>query len=821
MKHIVRSLLSSNVHGLDPLDSTQKVARAAQPVHQKIESATAWVVDRMLAEGLDWIQPKEIERCLEEWAKDQGLDLAASSSLRPGGAAYRLDSLSITNFKGVGSAFVPITGLSSQDVIIFRGQNGQGKSTVVAALTSDHKEVQKKDNTFRPNGLLPKTGSKAVACVGLASPGAEGEWISQPDATPNFLLLGKEQRSALICPNLNTLWSEPLDMKGALAAAAGAVVLENQKKAADRLIELRANVVWSLVSGGNSLKRTAQPSPAPAQVTQAWQFWREALSNYRSLNGLSSDQPIRVDLDTWAAKLDQLVKDLGCSHKADTELFDRSHASQLLSDLQDIINTKGIPVEIQGCLDWVVQLAFAVAADLAVFQEAIRDLEQSKHQLLTYIDSRANVDPRFAITSASEKAISRIVQDALDLVNELLAALEKNEEDIKAQMAGIRDKIRAIDQKAALLREARSWLVLNPGSTDCPVCQQPAANAALASLVDNYLSQPDPLMQTLLTELASLEQRLQDIKTEKAGLGAIAWRITQLKEVHERDKSACGRARDRILTSLNILTLPPAGAGHLNLNTLPTLLQRGQVDLTAHSDEQLCSFADLTIIDAKQVEIEINQVTGGLSQAKDQLQRRLDSLKALTTVALYDQDLCGHPWANQAAQVAEDMAWNAVLDLLVKTVSDVSKDLSQELSSIQKTLVDNHRVQNVYTCILGKIQHDFMPHTLDPKDEAKLLSEGYRVAHAFAAVMAVASADTPGNDAGFIIIDEPTKCLDANLRRHLASALGKHCPKQLLVTTYDDAFADDLAQHANASGRSVAQYDLQWTATTGTTWKRR
>jgi ATPase subunit of ABC transporter with duplicated ATPase domains len=115
--------------------------------------------------------------------------------------------------------------------------------------------------------------------------------------------------------------------------------------------------------------------------------------------------------------------------------------------------------------------------------------------------------------------------------------------------------------------------------------------------------------------------------------------------------------------------------------------------------------------------------------------------------------------------------------------------------------------------------HDFFPAINGENGDATRLSEGYRVLYALAAVMAVASVPTPGNDADFIILDEPTQKLDPNFRQQLAQFLGAYCPKQLIFMTYEDTFANNVKQYATAQGKTVRDFTLDWTLNSGTTWQ--
>ena len=811
MEKILRRLLDEHVAGVAPISGG--VPAAAKPVYARLEQAVTWMSMHLEDAGVEPTE-EDITAAAAAWAVENGLNAgeeagAAENGEGIGAGQLRVDALSIQNFKSVGSAFNPIAGIGPNRVVIFRGANGTGKTTIREAL------MRPPGNVGAALGFI-SGGNQRHVTVGLCED-VEGVWTSiAEDRTPRFRDLGNA--SVLVEIRLSKFFDDNLNVNDCLPMAAGVATLNNQSQVAEKLGQAGG-------AGSNRLvllrPNVAAPA-APPEVTQALNQWSVALNTYRQHCRIGATDPMRTDLAWWNHKMRELFADLILNDWEDLTPATWGQRDARFNAIDQAILNLAPPAILIDTQVWLNSFINATNLALPPYDQALDALTNAVAAMLGSVQAAhpvADLDegstPEQVVEALCAAAgLNEAVSETPNQMAETaMRALGQILEQKMALLAEVNRQLQAINLRREIIGQSLQYLIGQEDLDACPVCSQDIVRTQLIANLSAVLAVPDPATAALEDQRIELQGQAQTIEL-------IIRQINQRLGAWENLQRAFQGARAQLLQAMNMLAQFPQGAAALGIPPIGQLVAAAQklVEIQNAPAEALPHFAHANLNTAESASAAVNEAINTSNQRGQQFTERLNTWRSLATVINHDIATCAPAWVNQADAVRLDVLKTAVVNQWIAAANACAATLNEEIQNLTATILENEAVLQQYNHYMQAGNHAFFPTLAGQGDNANKLSEGYRMLHALAAVMAVAAAPTPGNDADFVIIDEPTRGLDPNLRQAVANLLGAHCPKQLIVTTYDNVFADALRAAAAGVGKAVADYTLAWTPDAGTTW---
>lgn len=812
MEQILRWLLDQHVTGAAPTPQ-DKVVAATAPVYARLENAVAWTSNRLQTVGVE-VPAEAIATETLAWAVENGFDPQAEAGAAENGEGggtgkLRVGALSIQNFKSVGANFAPINGIAGMGVVVFRGANGTGKTTIREAL------MRPPGNVGAAQGFVGGGNQRHVA-VGLCE-AVNGVWTPiREDRAPRFRDLGNA--SVLVGVRLTDFFTNNLNVNDCLPMAAGVATLSNKLQVAKKLGQVGG--------GGGSRLVLLRPNfaapVAPPEVTQSFDQWSFALNMYRQLCGVRPTDPIRTDISWWNHEMGELFAELALQGWEDLTPATWGHRDARFTAIQTAIINHAAPAILIETRNWLNGFINATNLALPPCTQAVDALTHAFGALLGSVQAghpvaglEAGATPQ-QVTEALCAAAGlneRVPETPNQMAETAIHALRLLREHLEEEIRVISGQLQAIDLRREIIRQSHLYLISQDGLDACPVCSQDIVRAQLIANLATVLAVPDPGVAPLEDERNMLEWQIETTEQVRDEINQCLgqWGIANL---------AFLSARAQLLQAMNMLAQFPQGAEALGIAAIGQMVAAAQnlVEIQIGPAEALQDSAQANLATAGNALAGVNEKIGEFNQRGQQFTERLKTWRSLASVINHDMATCAPSWVNQADAVRHDVVKTTVVDQWIAAANACAATLNNEIQNLTGTILGNEAVHRQYNHYVLVGNHDFFPTLAGEGANANRLSEGYRMLHALAAVMAVAAAQTPGNDADFVIIDEPTRGLDPNLRQAVANLLGAHCPKQLIVTTYDDVFADALRTAAIGVGKAVADYTLTWTPAVGTTW---
>lgn len=824
----IEQIISEHINQIQPLGAN--LAANAEPVHRAIAAEIIALVAKITKDGGDQENPVD-------WAIGRKYSTAPPPDGHGGPANpnnvtnYRIDAFNFEKYRGINA--VQLNDLAAKDVVILKGPNGTGKSSLLEALCG-----KPCSPTLRFNGAPPRQLVHEVTYI-----------AADPAGQPAVPLLYDKNMVNLVMPDIPKILSAGLDVDNALGAAAGVTRLENRLKVALRMCGNNAAFLWELGAGPNSLICNDNAGAPPPAVALQYGVWKTALIQYRELCGLGNNDAVRTDLAHWNTEASGLWQEVKGAALWVGIIPDDGMQATMTAHLQAIqqrINTFAAPPELNLIRQWLTNYKNDPQGRRAAFADAIIGLADASNALLASIacndlkqvvgmqssgDGQAQVRPHLdtdavAIVNALE---SRAGLPGINLapnpnLNEAelgrlrdaaSTAIVNWIQQIHDRLAAINGAIAAIDRKRAACENALEFLQGDPNANSCPVCNTAKDRASLIGDLTCVLAQTDPRTKPLETERATLIVELERLNSVLPGLNAAS-------DAWDHARNTRNTARCHLIALVDYMTIPRAEhevAQRLVDGVVDAATRWiGKVNLRPDDEMQdWCSGVFLPLV--TEAETDLGLIIGGYADQMAAFQNILWRLHALKDVIAADRAIANIAWNNQANQILQDRYSNELVPLWRAAAQMYADGLKVEIDNVRQQLVNNPAVQATYEqlIIAGNAQprHPFFDGGLNNPND--WLSEGYRVLHAIAAVVAVASVPTPGNDAGFILLDEPTNGLDRDLKKAVGEFLGQYCEKQLFIGTYDDDFIAAVYQGAQLSGKEFAQYDLTWDPNNGTT----
>lgn len=810
METILTRLLDQHVAGVAPVPN---VVAATGPVFACLEQAVTWMTNHLQDAGAEPTE-ENITAAAANWAVENGLNADEEAGANEigegiGGGQFRVNGLKIQNFRSVGSAFDPIVGIGHNHVVIFRGANGTGKTTIRDAL------MRPPGNVGAAQGFLGG-GNQRYVTVGLCE-AVQGAWIPiGEDRTPRFRDLGNA--SVLVGIRLSDFFTNNLDVNDCLPMAAGVATLNNKLQVAQKLGQ-----VGGAGGGRLVLLRPNVAAPAtPTEVTHAFEQWSVALNFYRQLCGTQVTGPVRTDLDWWNHNMAELFAELNLEGWQDLAPETWGERDARFTAIQTAIFNHAAPAILIETQNWLNGFINATNLALPPYTPALDALTHAVNTLLGSVQAAHPVAGLEAGATPQEVtealcAAARLNEPVPETPNQMaetaIKALRLLREQIEEEIRVISGELQAIDLRREIMSQSLQYLIAQEDVDSCPVCSQAIVRARLIADLTTILGVPDPKTAPLEEERRQLEDQIQSIQN-------VTTDINNCLAAWEQAHQAFQNARTQLLQALNRLAQFPQGAEALGIAAIGQMAAaaQGLVEIQNAPAEALPDFARGNLNTAQAALAAVNALIDTSYRRGQQFTERLNTWRSLATVINHDTATCAPAWVNQANAARLDALETAIVNQWIVAANACAATLDQEIQNLTTTILESQDVLQQYSHYRKAGDHAFFPSLAGQGDHADKLSEGYRMLHALAAVMAVAAAQTPGNDADFVIIDEPTRGLDPNLRQAVANLLGAYCPKQLIVTTYDDEFANQLREAAVGQGKAVADYTLSWTNDIGTTW---
>ncbi len=806
--------LLKNVESVTPIDNT-RVSNATAPIYNRLSNLIDFTVQHLTDNNLDPTGDNIIS-ATQAWCRQENVELEeaeipAEVEDNDESVRLRINSIDICNFAGVGPNFDPLNELAEADVLIFRGKNGSGKSTLCEAIMRQPGNVTAGDTFI--NGVGPSHVN-----IGFSRQ-ENGGWEPVDQAfQPKFRNLGKS--ISLVYIPLSDFADKPIKITDYLAAVTGSTRLNNQCLVATRLANRKGNAGQRLVN----LMPNDQAVQVPPEVTNHFNDWMYSLNQYRQFSNTPRTGPIRTDLAYWNQQVKTLSEELGIQNWQDLTRETWEERQQRFEAMTDAVQNLAPPQALTDAQVWLNN--FTNQANLAIqaYNQPNQNLTDTRINLLNAIvAARAltGLNDNENVTALEVVNLLRAelgdleplpVVEAPALAQAAIEVIQEIKERANQEKIIINERLQAIDTQRQLMMSSLAFLENQQNTDQCPVCNQAIVQNQLIINLRAAIAEPNP-------ETAELENNRNTLNLRIQSSEGFITSITQKSRSYVAAKNALEQVEQQLQRVLQIFVNFPDNADALTTPQLPLLInaaRRINID-----DPQMNRLAVVTAnCDIAHPVLEaIGTEIANFGQVQEEYNNRVRSWRLLAEVIDYDLKLSQAQWSNQAAAVTENQIKLAVVEKWIQASNEHAAVLQNHIDNLDQQLLNNNQLQAHFNYYRDMANHDFFPTINGENGDATRLSEGYRVLYALAAVMAVASVPTPGNDADFIILDEPTQKLDPTFRKHLAQFLGTYCPKQLIFMTYEDTFANDVVQLANTQDKTVQDFTLDWTLNLGTTWQ--
>ena len=819
MNEILYAIINNRVN-LDELFPGNNVTRDAAflAVDGDIRAAVTYVTNQITANGDDRTDVNVVSSHATDWLTANGLQPIGPGVLNNQAVhSYRLDGLHIQNYKGIGANFVPIGGLSAFDLILFRAVNGRGKSSITSALCEDRRNIPPVD---RFNGGPPLQTHVSISLLPQLLNGV----------TPAFRQLGKDQQ-ALVKPDLNAILSTNVNPGDWLATLSGQNRLINQQTVLTRLL---SNFNYSL----NAILVQIVNAPAPHNLQNHFTDWKRDVRAYRD-RFVPANSILNRQLN-WAyltEGLQNLWEKLFSPVNQPFPVLDENDFNKTDRILQAIYNALVVPKAPQELLDaqsWLERISRDLDGNpagngkFAAYESALAGFSLQSAQVLTEVVNQCNKlcaspFPTNPVAAASfgdaDQAYNALASRAgfrqgnipdIDVIgvwlDQLITGIQGWKSTLDSELTTINIEIKLFDHRQTILKESAEWLESQENQTLCPTCDTHFDKSNLINIIKGLL-QPDHPRQG---EADNLKTLIEDCK---AAITSLQDKLAHWKKA----KLSKERTKSELIALFGQLSPPLGQASNTRLAEVDNFIASWSAAAT-----RLTWDDDVLLQDSATHLVNLNQALQAVNIAIQNIptvhprSHDYKRLSLLTRIVQSEFAVNAFQWAPDWPDQA--LTRNAIVEHFRTAAQNLSTQMAALIAGVNAQLVNNANVQNTYNNFVAAGNHPFLNGQPMKGVQHNRLSEGYRVVHAVAAIFALAAApNAPGNDADFIILDEPTKGLDSNLRFTLAQCIAINATKQVIVTTYDNDFADNLVAQYQAQGKPVTEYTLLWDQLSGTT----
>lgn len=640
---------------------------------------------------------------------------------------------------------VQLSGLASADLIMLRGPNGAGKSVLI-----------------QPLGAPGRAGE--VECV--ADDGSRQEYRSK----------GVNQAVAFV--RSTDLMSDFRDLESALALASLATADLHRA----RLLEQLARM--DLLRDGAIDAAQEEPGTIRNQ--------RDA---YLAADRLCGQHPRTI------AEYRRIGQELAASQGrtwAPGAMNDAQRVPNELLILPEHRTMEGL-TQVQAALQAIKTIVVAPlgqpcgAAHLTV---AVTELEASiadamREARLPSPDAAAIEDRAAAVRTALDQAI-RAMDDAI----------------------AASDLLRDCKDRAA--RYIGGRIDLGTGCDACPVCEQPVDGARLQSTLAAQLAGES----TESSRWRAAGQRLRELR--RVLLDKVEAYV-QARQAAQREHDAARTIIARAASNLRVAT----GWAETVVNLADCVRTACERWLDQHAttpSESAQRDADaLCALTGASIE-QLNRESSRLNEGLEESQRRFRAFQSLGSLLAIRGAIDEIQWTVSVDQVDAERRRAEQRQRWKRVLLELAQESQRRADDASSTVVDDEGVQQRFKRLLerlmasqpalARMKFRGSSLTVDGNDRSKALSEGQTVLVNIAAVIAVVGKvfGSAAHRPGWIVFDEPTNGLDEASRDAVADYLGamtmEDLPGQLVIATFDGAFADRLMACARRSGRRIRQIEL-------------
>lgn len=679
---------------------------------------------------------------------------------------YRVEQISLLTTSPIGCCLLGgIKSLSEFDLILIVGANGTGKTE----LTRPLRELGEQ--------LLLERGTK----------------LTKRDVDPY-----------LLCTDGRKLMGEFESPNAALAKAAGVQRLQDEVKVLDSVLNVRAQSALQKLKVSLAPVADANLGQARDQYEQAERGCSEKLGDGEFLT-----------LATYNRLASQIAQLLGKQPQQHQEI----NADSMQAQERDLMPVR----QVLAGLD-VIQATAARAATLEAHSKQAPELTKA-------------LDRAQSALRECEVLLTRTTSDATALLGAAVGdPLDQACEDCRNAAEALEEEADGSDKKSALKQRAIEHLE-NSHPANCPVCAQGIVCAEVIGNLRQELGCADKEAQGFrdrAKEFVQVARDLSNFSTAQAEadrvVAGVLGRVRALSTAIAQEFGSLREAlapqmgwNQRVVDSVKPLR-ESAERCRLAIKAVP----EGTADTLQSAAQEALSWVAQVRTALRQLNQAGEALNADVGRAET-LHGRLAPLRRALTAA---QTLNAIAWAPgwEAEQAARRR--DARIDEWIAAAERLRDQGTMRIQSAQVEILKDPNVIARFDRFMGALQHPLLrePRLLQGGVVGKVgvsqavdknLSEGYRVLVNLAAFVAVVGHCVAGqaHQAGWVLIDEPTNGLDSALRTLVASALGglsrDQMPRQMFVTTFDTAFADELLTNACATDRRTLKIELApWTSTT-------
>lgn len=339
------------------------------------------------------------------------------------------------------------------------------------------------------------------------------------------------------------------------------------------------------------------------------------------------------------------------------------------------------------------------------------------------------------------------------------------------------ESLRALDRHAALLRDALAHVRAHPNGSECPVCSQPAGAPSLLASLEARLGAP------LGAEAEALRARLAQFQAEIIAADRARAEAVRFAEASTRAQREVDRARQELGTLLGRTVTAAEDPGAIAIRELARLESEVAREAQAMQAAQ-----------ARVATFERAASKQSLARRVAEQSRRVAKLESLRE-------------SPEWTAMLEAQRRISVRELMLQHASAAVKTHATALAAANLERA-RKPITNMYSQLTRR--KDFPSVTVIPRDKFEVAVSGADaltvaatgilnltdlncLALAVTAGMAVAFPDA--HDLDFLILDDPSQSMDAQVSARLAPILG-HLAKrlQVVVATPDEALLAALRE---------------------------
>ncbi|HAA54410.1 MAG TPA: hypothetical protein DCE42_06620 [Myxococcales bacterium] len=443
-------------------------------------------------------------------------------------------------------------------------------------------------------------------------------------------------------------------------------------------------------------------------------------------------------------------------------------------------------------------------------EDALQDfLEESKEAIRTLRQtgtgqqarSQREELSRYKVEITEFEAGMQACEDAIETLHADLGTLEATRATLRdiqeVALPALQERRRKVDLRAGIVQETKKWLQahVNDEHLSCPVCANPTFDPVQTlQELEGWQGEMDELLAPLLREEEALQSKRQELEKHVADLSTFDKRLQVLAQQRHQ---ALERAKEK----------------HPHIFAHDDWRERCQriIDKETQLAPQDVDVWEQTLYDLEDRREQLAWMCNILP-----LRSRLDELLALKETDTFKR--------------FEGVQQNA--HQFVERVQGVQRAFELALTNAAQHKLEDTRetINQIYRRLGARV--DFPDIEIDPqryevmavsenrKEVAlRILNKGDINCAALSIFLALARSQRLVHQLGFVILDDPTQCLDTPHKLKLTDVLSEMMPeKQILMATSEEDFLESIEQNLQARRIYTVK---EWTQSTGPIFESR